>query len=86
MHGEEDTGVPPAEGRAVAESAIAAGRPARFAGIPGTQHTFGAVHPFAGETPALLHAWSELASFLTTFLVRFDPSETAALRGWKAPR
>ncbi len=85
VHGAGDTGVPPEEGRSLVESAIAAGRPARFALVPGTQHTFDAVHPFAGETPALLHAWGEVASFLTTFLVRFDPSETAALRGWKAP-
>jgi dienelactone hydrolase len=83
VHGEDDTSVPPAEGRAIVESAISAGRPARFALVPGTQHTFDAVHPFAGETPALLHAWKELSSFLTTYLVRFDPAETAALRGWK---
>jgi dipeptidyl aminopeptidase/acylaminoacyl peptidase len=82
VHGEEDTSVPPAEGRALVESAIAAGRPARFVPVPGTAHTFGAVHPFAGETPALLRAWGELASFLEAFLLRFDPSETAALRGW----
>jgi len=82
VHGEEDTSVPPAEGRALAESAIAAGRPARFVSVPGTQHTFDAVHPFAGETPALLHAWRELAAFLDAFLVRFDVAETAARKGW----
>jgi dipeptidyl aminopeptidase/acylaminoacyl peptidase len=86
VHGEDDTRVPPAEGRSLVESAIASGRAARFALVPGTQHTFDAVHPFAGETPALLHAWKELSSFLTTYLVRFDPAETAALRGWKAGR
>jgi dienelactone hydrolase len=84
VHGEEDTAVPPAEGRALVEAAIGAGRPARFASVPDTQHTFDAVHPFVGETRALRHAWAELSSFLTTYLVRFDPAETAAARGWKA--
>ena len=83
VHGEDDTSVPPAEGRSLVESAIAAGRPARFALLPGTQHTFDAVHPFAGETPALLAAWSELAGFLDSFLLRFDPAETAARKGWE---
>jgi dienelactone hydrolase len=78
VHGEDDTSVPPAEGRSLVEAAIASGRPARFALVPGTQHTFDAVHPFAGETPALLHAWKELAAFLTTYLLRFDAP--AALR------
>ena len=76
VHGQEDTSVPPAEGRSIAEAAIAAGRPARFAVVPKTQHTFGVVHPFAGETPALMHAWQEVAAFLTTYLVRFDPAAT----------
>jgi dienelactone hydrolase len=73
VHGQDDTSVPPAEGRSLVEGAIAAGRAARFALVPGTQHTFDCVHPFAGETPALAAAWKELAAFLTTYLVRFDP-------------
>jgi len=84
VHGAGDTSVPPDEGRSLVEAAIAAGRPARFALVPGTQHTFDAVHPFAGETPALHQAWKELSSFLVTYLVRFDPAETASLKGWKA--
>ncbi len=83
VHGEEDTSVPVEEGRSLVESAIAAGRPARFALAPRTQHTFDAVHPFAGETPALLHAWKEVSSFLATYLVRFDPLDTASQRGWR---
>jgi dienelactone hydrolase len=75
VHGAGDTSVPPEEGRSLVEAAIASGRAARFALVPGTQHTFDCVHPFAGETPALLAAWKELAAFLTTYLVRFDPLE-----------
>lgn len=73
VHGGRDTSVPPEEGRSIVESAIASGRAARFALVPGTQHTFDAVHPFAGETAALRHAWTELSAFLETYLVRFDP-------------
>ncbi len=80
IHGEEDTSVPVAEGRSLVEGAIAAGRPARFRGLRGTQHTFDAVHPFAGPTPALEAAMVETAAFLETYLVRFDPGVMAALR------
>ncbi len=73
VHGADDTSVPFPEGHSLVESAIAAGRPARFAKIPGTQHTFDVVHPFAGETPALLRAWQEISSFLVTYLLRFNP-------------
>ena len=83
VHGEEDTSVPPAEGRSLVESAIAAGRAARWSPLAGTQHTFDAVHPFAGPTPALLRAWAEVRAFLETYLVRFDPAETRAARGWR---
>ena len=83
VHGEEDTSVPPAEGRSLVESAIAAGRAARYSPIAGTQHTFDAVHPFDGPTPALLRAWTEVRAFLETYLVRFDPAETRAARGWR---
>ena len=83
VHGEDDTSVPPAEGRSLVESAIAAGRAARYSPVAGTQHTFDAVHPFAGPTPALRRAWAEVRAFLETYLVRFDPAETRAARGWK---
>jgi dienelactone hydrolase len=80
IHGENDTSVPVEEGRSLAEAAIAAGRAARFALVPGTQHTFDCGHPFAGETTALLHAWKELEAFLTTYLVRFDPNSVVKAR------
>ena len=82
LHGQDDTSVPPAEGLAIVESAIAAGRAARFSIQPDTQHTFDAVHPFAGPTAALRRAWAESAAFLETYLVRFDPAVTRAARGW----
>jgi dienelactone hydrolase len=72
VHGAEDTSVPPEEGRSLVEGAIAAGRPARFRLLPGTQHTFDAVHPFTGPTPALEAAFAEAAAFLETYIVRFD--------------
>jgi len=81
VHGEEDTSVPPAEGRSLVEAAIAAGRPARYSLVPGTQHTFDAVHPFAGPTPALEAAWGEAGAFLETYLVRFVGGEPRAPRG-----
>ncbi len=80
VHGEEDTSVPAAEGLSLVESAIAAGRAARYVPLRGTQHTFDAVHPFAGPTPALGIAWREVSRFLETYLVRFDPAVTRALR------
>ncbi|MHC4822018.1 MAG: alpha/beta hydrolase family protein [Planctomycetota bacterium] len=73
IHGAEDTSVPCAEGRSIAEAVIASGRPARYVEIPGTQHTFDAVHPFAGETPALERTKKEVLAFLETYLVKFDP-------------
>jgi dienelactone hydrolase len=72
VHGDEDTSVPAAEGRSLVEAAIAAGRPARLRLLRGTQHTFDAVHPFAGPTPALEAAFCEAAAFLETYLVRMD--------------
>ncbi len=69
VHGEEDTSVPPREGRALVEARQAAGRGARLALLPGTQHTFDAVHPFAGPTPALEKAWAETVGFLRTCLL-----------------
>jgi pimeloyl-ACP methyl ester carboxylesterase len=48
VHGEDDESVPVSEGRELA----AWGR-GELLTIPATGHTFGAVHPFAGRTPAL---------------------------------
>lgn len=51
IHGTGDTSVPVAEGQALA---AASGRPTtEFLAIEGANHTFGAVHPWAGETPEI---------------------------------
>ena len=50
VHGEDDTSVPAAEGRALFE---AAGEDTELLLVEGTGHTFGAVHPYAGATPEL---------------------------------
>lgn len=61
LHAEEDEAVPVAEGRALAAAAAA---PVELAELPGTGHTFGAVHPFAGPTPALTAALNRTVAFL----------------------
>jgi pimeloyl-ACP methyl ester carboxylesterase len=53
VHGEADETVPVAEARALADAARA---PSRLELVPGGSHTFDAVHPFAGPTPALIQA------------------------------
>ena len=50
VHGEDDTSVPPSEGRALFD---AAGEETELLLVEGTGHTFGAVHPYAGATPEL---------------------------------
>jgi len=50
IHGDADAGVPIEESRAVARRSP--GR-SRLIEMPGADHTFGSVHPFRGETPAL---------------------------------
>ncbi|HET7471347.1 MAG TPA: alpha/beta fold hydrolase [Gemmatimonadales bacterium] len=49
VHGTEDEAVPLAEGERLA----AAASRARFVPVEGAGHTFGAVHPWQGEPPAL---------------------------------
>ncbi len=61
LHAEEDEAVPVAEGRALAAAAAA---PVEHVELPGTGHTFGAVHPFAGPTPALTTALNRTVAFL----------------------
>ena len=50
VHGEADTSVPPDDAHRLFE---AAGESAELLLVEGTDHTFGAVHPYAGATPAL---------------------------------
>jgi pimeloyl-ACP methyl ester carboxylesterase len=61
LHAVEDEAVPVAEGRALAAAAAA---PSELVELPGTGHTFGAVHPFAGPTPALTTALNRTVAFL----------------------
>jgi pimeloyl-ACP methyl ester carboxylesterase len=67
----EDSSVPAAEGRAVAQAVPAP--LATLREITGAGHTFGAVHPFAGTTPELEAAYeATLTHFVNTI-----PEETA---------
>ena len=51
LHGEEDAAVAPRDARRLARAATGSG--ARLHLVEGGGHTFGAVHPFEGETPQL---------------------------------
>jgi len=53
VHGADDESVPLFEGEAVASWG---GPKARLEALPGTGHTLGGVHPFAGPTPELERA------------------------------
>ena len=53
LHGEQDEAVALIQGK---ELKRASGGKARMHVVAGTGHTFGAVHPFAGTTPALTEA------------------------------
>jgi pimeloyl-ACP methyl ester carboxylesterase len=65
VHGAEDASVPVREAEELHQ---AAGPRSRLLTIPGAGHTFGAVHPFAGETPDLKRATDETVDW---FLKRF---------------
>lgn len=67
LHGDRDLAVDPAEAEL-----LLAGRsePTRLRWIEGGTHTFGAVHPFAGSTPALERAVQETIAFLHRHLRR----------------
>lgn len=66
VHGTADETVPFAEGEALAG---AAGDHATPLWIEGAGHTFGAVHPFAGMTPALSRAFDATTSHFVRHLV-----------------
>ena len=53
VHGEDDETVPVGEANDLAEAAAGKGR---LIEIGGANHTFGAIHPFAGPTPQLIAA------------------------------
>jgi pimeloyl-ACP methyl ester carboxylesterase len=66
VHGAEDESVSPLEGEAL----HAAGRSDRVRHVPvhGAGHTFGAVHPWRGETPAFRLVADETLGFLAAHL------------------
>lgn len=66
VHGENDESVPAEEGRILAQ--VARGETELLL-IPGTDHTFGSRHPFAGSTPALIEAVSATRLWLHRHLV-----------------
>jgi len=61
VHGGADETVPVAEARQLAEAAGSAA--ARLVTVAGAGHTFGAVHPFAGEPPGLETALAATVEF-----------------------
>ena len=62
VHGDADESVAVEEGRELART-LPDGA-ARLVEIAGAGHTFGAVHPFAGSTPALERGAAEITRFL----------------------
>jgi fermentation-respiration switch protein FrsA (DUF1100 family) len=65
VHGTQDETVDFMEARLLAGAAPLV---ARFLPIDGAGHTYGAVHPFAGMTPALEHVFDESLAFLGVHL------------------
>lgn len=61
LHGDADSSVPLAESEAVVRASN--GR-ARLTVLPGADHTFGSVHPFAGEGPHLTRALALTQGFI----------------------
>lgn len=76
VHGRADESVPIEEGRSIhrwyRESAFDASRVV-LSEIDGGSHTFGAVHPFAGWTPALEEAYSATEKFVKIVARASDP-------------
>jgi dienelactone hydrolase len=66
VHGERDEAVPVSEAERLARLARAPG--SRTLLVADTGHTFGAVHPFAGESPALERVFTETTTFLSDHL------------------
>jgi dienelactone hydrolase len=66
IHGTADESVPQSEGEALA--AVAPQASTRVLFIEGAGHTFGAVHPFAGVTPALEQCFEASVTWLQQYL------------------
>jgi dienelactone hydrolase len=66
VHGTEDETVPVAEGRALAERGDPDTTEVVF--VEGATHTFGARHPWAGETPHLQRTFDVTTSFFSRHL------------------
>lgn len=60
IHGDADAGVPIEESRAVSRASHGK---SRLIEIPGADHTFGSVHPFQGEGPALMEVIEHTLAF-----------------------
>jgi pimeloyl-ACP methyl ester carboxylesterase len=65
VHGAADASVPASEAEELHQ---AAGAASRLLLVPGAGHTFGAVHPFAGETLDLLRATDETVAWFVSGL------------------
>jgi dipeptidyl aminopeptidase/acylaminoacyl peptidase len=63
VHGEQDETVPPGEARDLFEASMRGSRTARLLMIPEGGHTFGAVHPYAGEPAPLRVAVEETVAW-----------------------
>ena len=66
IHGEADEAVPVAEAHSLA--GMARRDRVQLLEVPRAGHTFGAVHPFAGPTPALEQVFDASATFLSRYL------------------
>ncbi|MCI4668324.1 MAG: prolyl oligopeptidase family serine peptidase [Bacteroidia bacterium] len=66
IHGQKDTSVPPHEAEQLSIFANASKSSMRM--IPNANHTFGAVHPFAGSTPSLDMAIEQSIEFFRAHL------------------
>jgi uncharacterized protein len=65
LHGGADPAVPVAEAHELASAAL---EPPRVMIFPGSGHTFGAVHPYAGMTEDLAQAMDETVKWLGRYL------------------
>lgn len=75
VHGSDDETVPVSEARTLARAAAEAGNGAshQLVEIAGGSHTFGARHPFAGPTPALIQAMNATQTWFLRHLGRTAP-------------
>lgn len=65
VHGSKDETVPVAEAKKLSR---AAAEPHELAVIAGADHTYGAVHPFAGPTPHLIEALNRTQTWFRRYL------------------